>query len=42
MNWEAIGSIAELIGAAAVFISLVYLATQIRDGKKSDQIIAAS
>ena len=42
MNWEAIGAIAELIGAAAVFISLVYLAVQIRDSKKSDQIIAAA
>jgi hypothetical protein len=42
MNWDAIGAIAELIGAAAVFISLLYLAVQIRDSKKSDQIIAAA
>ena len=42
MNWDAIGAIAELLGAAAVFISLVYLAVQIRDSKKSDQIIAAA
>ena len=42
MNWDAIGAIAESIGAAAVFISLVYLAVQVRDSKKSDQIIAAA
>lgn len=30
MNWEAIGAIAEVIGAIAVVCSLVYLATQIR------------
>jgi hypothetical protein len=30
MNWEAIGAIGEIVGAAAVFVSLVYLASQIR------------
>lgn len=30
MNWEAIGAIGEIIGALAVFITLVYLAAQIR------------
>jgi hypothetical protein len=30
MNWEAIGAIAEGLGAAGVIITLVYLATQIR------------
>ena len=30
MNWDAIGAIGEIIGASAVVISLVYLATQIR------------
>jgi len=30
MNWEAIGVIAEVVGATAVVVSLVYLATQIR------------
>jgi hypothetical protein len=30
MNWEAIGAIAELLGAIGVIASLVYLATQIR------------
>lgn len=30
MNWEAIGVVAEVISAAAVVISLIYLAVQIR------------
>ena len=30
MNWDAIGAIGELVGALAVFLTLIYLATQIR------------
>jgi len=30
MNWEALGALGEIVGAAAVVISLVYLARQIR------------
>jgi hypothetical protein len=30
MNWDAIGAIGEIVGASAVVISLVYLASQIR------------
>ena len=30
MNWEAVGAIGEIVGAAAVVISLIYLALQIR------------
>ncbi len=30
MNWEAIGAIGETVGAIAVFVTLVYLAAQIR------------
>ena len=30
MNWEAIGAIAEALGAAGVVVTLVYLASQIR------------
>ena len=30
MNWDAIGSIAEVIGALAVLITLAYLAVQVR------------
>jgi len=34
MNWEAIGTLAEVIGAAAVVLSLAYLAVQIRQNTK--------
>jgi hypothetical protein len=30
MNWEAIGAVGELLGAAGVIITLTYLAIQIR------------
>lgn len=30
MNWEAVGAIAEAFGAIAIFVSLVYVAVQIR------------
>lgn len=30
MNWSALGAIAELLGAAGVIASLLYLATQMR------------
>ncbi len=30
MNWDAVGAIAEIVGAIAVIASIVYLATQIR------------
>lgn len=34
MNWEAIGTVAEVVGAAAVVVSLVYLAVQIRQNTR--------
>jgi len=34
MNWEAIGAIGELIGAAAVVVTLIYLAVQIRQNTR--------
>jgi len=37
MNWEAVGAIAELVGAAAVVISLIYLAFQVRTGSRALQ-----
>ena len=40
MNWDAIGAIAELLGAVGVIASLVYLATQIRHSR--DQMRAAT
>jgi hypothetical protein len=30
MNWEAVGAIAEAAGAIAIFVSLIYVAAQIR------------
>jgi len=30
MNWEAVGAIAELVGAAAVVLTLIYLSIQLR------------
>ena len=34
MNWDAIGAIGEVVGALAVFATLVYLARQIRESNK--------
>ncbi len=34
MNWDAIGAIAEQLGAIGVIASLVYLATQIRESRE--------
>jgi hypothetical protein len=34
MEWEAIGSLGELVGAAGVIFSLVYLGTQIRSSTR--------
>jgi hypothetical protein len=35
MNWDAIGSVAELLGAAGVIVSLIYLSFQIRTNTKT-------
>ena len=35
MNWDAIGAIAELLGAIAVFATLVYLTVQVRQSAKA-------
>ena len=40
MNWDAIGAISEGLGSIAVFVTLAYLATQIRDTRAA--IIAQS
>lgn len=34
MNWDAVGAVAELVGAAAVVASLIYLAAQIRQNSR--------
>ncbi len=35
MNWDAAGAIGEIVGAAGVIVTLVYLAVQIRQNTKS-------
>jgi hypothetical protein len=37
MDWEAIGAIGEILGAIGVFLSLIYLAVQIRDGTRQSR-----
>ena len=37
MNWDALGAIGELVGAAAVVLTLGYLAVQIRQASKSSR-----
>ena len=37
MDWNAIGALAELVGAAAVVVSLLYLARQVRSGSTALQ-----
>jgi hypothetical protein len=37
MNWEAITSIADIVGSAAVVITLIYLALQLRQNTKTIQ-----
>ena len=34
MNWDALGAIAELLGAIAVFLTLAYLAIQVRQNSR--------
>lgn len=40
MNWDAIGAVGEMIGAAAVVISVIYLATQIRKQTQEGRLAA--
>ena len=41
MNWEALGAIAEFLGAIAVLITLLYLARQIRQNRDSVESASA-
>lgn len=36
MNWDAVGAIGEIVGAAAVVLTLAYLAAQIKQNTKSN------
>ena len=38
MNWEAISAIGQLVGAVAVVVSLIYLATQVRSSARATRI----
>ncbi|MDH4071525.1 MAG: hypothetical protein OEV41_00305 [Gammaproteobacteria bacterium] len=40
MNWEAIGAVAELLGAAGVIVSLLYLARQMRVANRAAAVHA--
>lgn len=42
MNWEAIGVIAEIVGAIAVVVTLIYLSVQIRLARKDSQVQGSS
>jgi hypothetical protein len=37
VNWDAISTIAEIVGAAGVIISLIYLAFQVRQNTKASK-----
>ena len=41
MNWDAIAAIAELLGAVGVILSLVYVATQVRQGAVATRLDTA-
>ena len=41
MNWEALGAIGEIIGAAGVIVSLLYLAVQVRNNSRQLRHAAA-
>ena len=40
MNWEAVGAIGEIVGAAGVIITLLYLSIQLRQNTRASQITA--
>jgi hypothetical protein len=42
MNWDAVGAIAEGLGAIAVLATLIYLSTQIREQRRAAQRAIAS
>lgn len=37
MNWDAIGAVGEILGAIAVFVTLLYLSVQIRQNTRAVQ-----
>ena len=41
MNWDAIGAVAEAVGAIGVIASLIYVASQVRQNNRNLQITAS-
>lgn len=41
INWDAVGAIGEILGALAVFVSLIYLAVQIRNQTRESRLLAS-
>ena len=41
MNWDALGAIGEIVGAAGVIVSLLYLASQVRNSSRQARHAAA-
>ena len=37
MNWDALGAVAELLGALAVFVTVIYLTIQVRQSSKAQE-----
>ena len=38
MNWEAIGAIGQIVGAIGVVVSLIYVATEVRNSTRATQL----
>ncbi len=38
MNWEAVGAVGEILGTIAVLVTLLYLATQMRQNTRAMQV----
>jgi hypothetical protein len=42
MNWDAIGAIGEILGALVVLLTLIYLATQVRQSNRIGTIASVA
>lgn len=42
MNWEAVGALGEVVGAAAVVLTLLYLGRQVKDGSRQIRLNTTS
>jgi hypothetical protein len=40
MNWDAIGAVGQVLGSAAVFVTLFYMTLQVRESRKSNRSVA--